>query len=94
MDAKRSGTPRHRQYVYEYIAVNSTTYASRMVDKITRRSIQIADFPYSGRETPEYEAADIRELIEYPYRLIYRIKSDKIDILAVVYGARQLPDDI
>ncbi len=80
--------------IYEYIAVNSKTYARRMVDKITRRSAQIADFPYSGREVPEYEAEDIRELIEYPYRIIYRIKTHQIDILAVIHGARQMPDDI
>lgn len=84
----------HLVKIYEYIAVNSKTYASRMVDRITRRSAQIADFPYSGREVPEYEAENIRELIEHPYRIIYRIKSDQIDVLAVIHGARQLPDDV
>ncbi len=61
-----------------------------MVDKLTRRSEQIANFPMSGREVPEYEAEDIREVIEKPYRIIYRVKSDQIDILAVVHAARQL----
>jgi len=84
----------HLVNIYEYIAVNSKTYATRMVDRITRRSAQIADFPYSGREVPEYKAEDIRELIEYPYRIIYQVKADHIDILAVIHGARQLPDDI
>ncbi len=84
----------HLVNIYEHIAINSKMYAGRMVDKITRRSAQIGDFPYSGREVPEYEAEDIRELIEYPYRIIYRIKSDQIDIVAVLHGARQAPDDI
>lgn len=84
----------HLINIYGYIAVNSKTYAKRTVDRITRRSAQIADFPYSGREVPEYRAEDIRELIEYPYRFIYRIKVDQIDILAVIHGARQLPDEI
>ena len=48
-----------------------------MVDKITRRSEQIADQQLSGRKVPEYEAEDIRELIEKPYRIIYRIKKIK-----------------
>lgn len=31
----------HLVNIYEYIALNSPTYAKRMVDKITRRSEQI-----------------------------------------------------
>jgi toxin ParE1/3/4 len=85
---------KHLANIYEYIAANSPAYAKRMVDKITRRSVQIADLPYSGRKVPEYEADDVRELIEYPYRVIYRIKTGQIDVLAVIHGARQLQNDI
>ena len=46
-----------------------------MVDRITRRSEQIGDQPYSGRKIPEFQAENIRELIEKPYRIIYRISS-------------------
>ena len=81
---------KHLLDIYEYISQNSPTYATRMVDRLTRRSEQIANFPMSGREVLEYEAEDIREVIEKPYRIIYRVKSDQIDILAVVHAARQL----
>lgn len=84
----------HLVNIYEHIAINSPTYAKRMVDRITRRSEQIADQSLSGRKVPEYEAEDIRELIEKPYRIIYRIKSDQIDVLAVIHGARLLPEEI
>jgi toxin ParE1/3/4 len=84
----------HLVNIYEHIALNSPTYAKGMVDKITRRSEQIADQPLSGRKVPEYQAEDIRELIEKPYRIIYRIKADQIDVLAVIHGARLLPEDI
>ena len=60
----------------------------------TRRSEQIADQPYSGRKVPEYDVEDIRELIEKPYRIIYRIKPDQIDVVAVIHGAQLMPDDI
>jgi len=78
----------HLANMYEYIALNSPTYAKRTVDKITRRSEQIAGQPYSGRKVPEYDAEDIRELIEKPYRIIYRIKPDQIDVVAVIQGAQ------
>jgi plasmid stabilization system protein ParE len=65
-----------------------------MIDRLTKRSEQIAAFPRSGRMVPEYAAPDIREVIERPYRIIYRIKTDQIDILAVVYGAQLLPPEL
>ena len=64
-----------------------------MVDRITRRSEQIAEQPLSGRKVPEYDAEDIRELIEKPYRIVYRIKQNQIDVVAVIHGARILPDE-
>jgi len=83
----------HLNKIYEYVAFDSAFYAKRMVDKITRRSEQIGIFPYSGRKVPEYDAEDIREIIEYPYRIIYRIKPDVIDVIAVIHSARLLPED-
>lgn len=80
----------HLSNIYEYIALNSPTYARRMVDRITRRSEQISEVPLSGRKVPEYESKDIRELYEKPYRIIYRIKPDQIDVIAVIHGARLL----
>jgi toxin ParE1/3/4 len=63
------------------------------IDRLTKRSEQIAAFPRSGRLVPEYTAPDIGEVIERPYRIIYHIKTDQIDILAVVHGAQQLPPE-
>ncbi len=83
----------HLANIYEYIAFNSPTYARRMIDRITRRTEQIAEHNLSGRKVPEYDAEDIRELIEKPYRIIYRIKPDQIDVIAVIHGARLMPED-
>jgi toxin ParE1/3/4 len=61
-----------------------------MVDRLTRRSQQIGNFPFSGRTVPEYEMEQIREVIEGPYRIIYYIKADQIDVLAVLHGAQNI----
>ncbi len=81
---------KHLLGIYEYIAQDSPFYAERIVDKLTRRSEQIGAFPQSGRMVPEYSSEDIREVIEAPNRIIYRIKQDQIDVIAVVHGARLL----
>ena len=81
----------HLDNIHNYIARDSIQYAKRTVDRITRRSIQISDFPLSGRKVPEISIDQIREVIEGPYRIIYYIKSDQIDVLAVIHGAENFP---
>lgn len=80
----------HLDAIYAYIARDSPEYALRMVDRLTRRSQQIADVPLSGRRVPEYDMAQVREVIERPYRIIYHIKADQIDVVAIVHGARNV----
>jgi toxin ParE1/3/4 len=48
-------------------------------------------FPESGRRVPEAPTLEIREFIEFPYRLIYRMHADAIEILAIVHGRQDLP---
>jgi toxin ParE1/3/4 len=83
----------HLLAIYEHIARDAPVYAQRIVDRLTRRSEQIATFPQSGRVVPEYGAPDIREVIERPYRIIYRIWEEQIDVLAVVHSAQMLPPE-
>ena len=81
------------QAIYDYISHTSPDYASRMIDRLTKRSIQIAKFPYSGRMVPEYESNEVREVLEWPYRIIYLINPEqlRVEVLAVVHGARSHP---
>ncbi len=80
----------HLDGIYAYIAQDSPKYALRMVDRLTRRSQQIADVPLSGRCVPEYDMDQIREVIEWPFRIIYHIKPDQVDVIAVIHGARNV----
>jgi toxin ParE1/3/4 len=77
----------HLAAIHAFIARDSVEYAKRTVDRLTRRSQQIASFPLSGRRVPEYDMEQIREVIEGPYRIIYCIKPDQIDVLAVIHAA-------
>ena len=84
----------HLLAIHEYTAQNSEIYADRLMDRLTRRSEQIGRLPRSGRMVPEYKREDLREVIERPYRIIYRIKEEQIDVLAVVHSAQQLPPEV
>jgi plasmid stabilization system protein ParE len=79
------------ELIHNYLAQTSPEYAQGIVNQLTRRSKQIADFPFSGRMVPEYELDLVRELIEGSYRIIYLIKNEKeqIEVLAVIHSSRE-----
>ena len=77
------------QAIHDYVAQTSPEYARRVVDRLTKRSKQIAAFPYSGRIVPEYELNEVRQIIEASYRIIYLIKEDQIEVLSVIHTSRE-----
>ena len=76
--------------IHDYHAQISPEYATRLVDLITKRSEQIANFPNSGRMLPEINLEQTRAIIEANYRIIYYVGVDRIDVLAVVHGQQKL----
>ena len=78
------------QAIHDYLAQTSPDYAVRIIDRLTKRSIQIGAFPNSGRMVPEYERNEIREVIEGSYRIIYLVAPAQVQVLAVIHGARDL----
>jgi len=62
-----------------------------MVDRITARSKQLSTFPESEQVVVAYANLAIREIIEGPYRVIYRLKPQAVEVLAMIHGAHTLP---
>jgi toxin ParE1/3/4 len=50
----------------------------------------LSRFPRSGRKVPEFDDDDIRELLAYSYRIIYRVQENEVIIAAVIHGRRML----
>ncbi|MEB2309078.1 MAG: type II toxin-antitoxin system RelE/ParE family toxin [Candidatus Brocadiaceae bacterium] len=50
----------------------------------------MVNFPLSGQTVPEMNIPQIREVVESPYRTIYYIKPDQIDVLTVIHGSQQI----
>ena len=84
----------HLLAIYDQIANDSEMYALQLADRLTKRSEQIGAFPLSGRAVPEYQSQDIREVIEGPYRIIYTVNPDHVDVLALIHGHRLLPPTV
>jgi len=84
----------HLHGIHDHIAQDSPRYALAMIDRITRRAEQCGKFPLAGGKVPEFDADEVREVLEFPYRIIYRVLPDRVDVLAVIHGARLLPDEL
>ena len=81
---------RNLRTIHDYIAQNSPAYAKRMVDRLTSRSKQIGVFPLSGRVVPELDVDQIREVFLRPYRVIYHIRPDQVDVIGVLHMSRRI----
>ena len=75
--------------IRDYLAQTSSEYAQRIVERLVNRSEQIAAFPRSGRMVPEYEIDEVRQVIEASYRIIYLIKEEQIEVLAIIHTSRR-----
>ena len=76
--------------IAEQISLTSPVYAEQMVDRIVARLRQAQDFSESGRTVPEAGEINVRELYEWPYRVIYRTHAAHIEVVAIVHGRRDL----
>ena len=77
-----------------YISRDSISFASSVVRRILKSSRRLTDFPLSGRIVPEFEDKNIREVIVYSYRIIYRVRVDVVTIAAVIHGRRILETSV
>ena len=76
--------------IHDYISRDSRLYAKKVSFEIIEKTEKLNIFPEIGRIVPEIGDPKIRELIIYSYRLIYEIYTDKIEILALIHGKRDL----
>jgi toxin ParE1/3/4 len=77
--------------IRDYIAQDSPHYAQLTVDRIIKSVERLRAFPRSGRMVPEREDPEIREVIVGPFRVVYRHRSNEVDIATVFRGTRLFP---
>lgn len=73
-----------------YIAQDSPHYARRFVEKIIKAVESLTNHPRIGRRVPEANREDVREVIFQSYRVIYKIEPERIHIVTVLHGGRDL----
>jgi toxin ParE1/3/4 len=79
------------QAIHDFIARDSTRYARAEAARILAAIDQLEEFPDCGRVVPEYERDEIRELIERPYRIVYRRQTGIVILLMIFRASRSIP---
>lgn len=73
-----------------YISRDSIFYAAAFIQETLDVSRSLNEFSERGRVVPEFGDPNIRELFLREYRLIYSIEEDRIVLLGLVHGKRDL----
>lgn len=77
--------------IVEYIFRDSEFYATAVARELVAAARSLTTFADRGRIVPEYEDSTVREIIVRRYRLIYRVKPERVEVLRIIHGARQMP---
>ncbi len=76
--------------IVAYIGRHSPTYAAATTERIVAAVERLRRQPRLGRIVPEFADRTLRELIVGNYRIVYRVKGERIGVVAVVHGSRSL----
>ena len=74
--------------IFDFISHDSRSNALKMVELILEKSNLLTTHPFMGRKVPEVKRSRIREIQVQPYRLIYEVQVDEIQILAIIHSRR------
>jgi plasmid stabilization system protein ParE len=62
--------------------------ATRVLESILEAADSLAALSERGRTVPEFGAAEIRELLPHPFRLLYQVAESEIFVLALLHQRR------
>lgn len=79
--------------VRTFIASDSSSRASRVIDNILDATEQLERFPEMGGVVEQWGRDDIRELLVGKYRVIYLVTAQEVRILTVIHASRLLPEE-
>jgi plasmid stabilization system protein ParE len=78
--------------IRRFIAQDSAFYAASMVGRIIERIERTAIVPTQGHPVHEYPEEQLKEVHEAPYRIIYRISGEKLEVVTIVHFRQRLAD--
>lgn len=78
----------------EHVAERNPSAVEPTVRRILLASQRLETLPRLGRAVPEFQHPELREILERPYRIIYLLGPEGIDVITVMHYRELLPDDL
>jgi toxin ParE1/3/4 len=76
--------------IADYIALDKPEAARRLVQRVFQHVEQLTVHPKSGSVPRELRGSRYRQIVEPPCRVFYRYDGERVFILHVIRGERQL----
>ena len=83
------------QEIVAYIAEDNAVIALEILDRLESKINSLKEYPERGRVVPELlnqNIVEYHEIIEAPWRIIYKIIDSNVFILTVIDGRRNVQD--
>jgi toxin ParE1/3/4 len=77
--------------IWMFIAHDSIEQADKLEAAFEKTFDRLAVHPQMGRTRPDIASETVRFFVKRPYHIVYRAEEDRLFILRVLHGARDLP---
>jgi addiction module RelE/StbE family toxin len=81
--------------IIEYISKNNPQIALKILERIQNKIRTLDHFPNRGGYVPELlekNIKDYRQILETPWKIIYKVENTQVNILAIIDSRRNLQD--
>lgn len=80
--------------IADHIARDNQAAAERWIAILMKTAEHATTIPLAGRRVPEIGRDDVREVFKRTYRIVYRVRDGRVEVLTVFEGRRTFPADI
>ena len=76
--------------IADFIAIDSRSRALSFVQELRQSCESLADVPHAFPLIPRYEHFGVRRRVHGNFLILFRIRSDTVEVLHVVHGTRDI----
>lgn len=86
-------SPKARQKAQEavdFIKEDRPLVSEEWLEGLIERVLLLQEFPNQGRIVPEWGQPDVREVLHPPYRVLYQVFPERVEILTLSHVRQEL----
>lgn len=76
--------------IHLYLRHQAPAHADAVIARLIHRIDLLSNSPRTGRRLTVFADEEIRELLERPFRIVYRLGGDRLEVLTVKHYRQRL----